>query len=351
MPSNHEQSKFECHSQYAQFCLKVVRNGNTSASDITVDKPVRYGHLHSLRSHTRKCKHKLKVIILGTASAPVPRRSGRDGTGILVSGPSGSFLFDCGPGVTKRLVSLGIDLGTISSLFITHHHYDHISDLPLFVMCRWEWGMFNLSTSHPLPRKLRVYGPKGTRRISDLLFGDDGVYAGDIRSRIRGAGRRFYRALGIESLPSPKPTVREIAYGDTIDMGQSFKITAARTQHVQPYLESLAYRIESDRRIIVISGDAAPSKELIDLSRGADLLVHECTKLDIKRSGMHMQNIHSSPTTVAKTATDANVKKLVLLHFGPEAEDPNVLDEFRKVVKMNYDGEFFLAKDLDQVEI
>ena len=53
-------------------------------------------------------------------------------------------------------------------------------------------------------------------------------------------------------------------------------MTAAPADHVQPYLDSLAYRLDSDEGSVVLTGDTAPCDSVTDLARGADVLMMMC---------------------------------------------------------------------------
>ena len=148
----------------------------------------------------------VKIVILGTASAPLPRKSKRVGTGVLVSFSNTNLLFDCGPGVVQKIINSGIELGDINTLLITHHHYDHITDIGYFVLGRWEWGIFNQTNSYgmkskPPLKKLEVYGPSPIRKMFDSLFGVDGFYSSDIKARTNKRsdddGKNTYGLLGI----------------------------------------------------------------------------------------------------------------------------------------------------------
>lgn len=112
---------------------------------------------------------------------------------------------------------------------------------------------------------------------------------------------------------------------------------------------AFGYRITTDDKTIVISGDTAISEELLEKSRGVDLLFHEV----ISDSGLagnteFWQRYHKSYHTLAselgRLASEAQPGLLVLYHglfYGvPEAV---VVDE----VKANYDGKVVLANDLD----
>ena len=56
-------------------------------------------------------------------------------------------------------------------------------------------------------------------------------------------------------------------------------MSAAEVRHAQPYLTCLGFRFETDDGVIVFSGDTRPCDEVIELARGADLLVMEAVAL------------------------------------------------------------------------
>lgn len=93
---------------------------------------------------------------------------------------------------------------------------------------------------------LRVHGPQPTADIVTELVGIDGVFRHDIRARIEHpASQRVYAMCG-GALPRPWPewTANDLVAGDRVD-GNGWTVTTARAAHVQPYLESLAYRIDT----------------------------------------------------------------------------------------------------------
>ena len=97
-------------------------------------------------------------------------------------------------------------------------------------------------------------------------------------------------------------------------------------------MPAFAYRFDAADRSIVISGDTAPSDELIALARGADVLVHEAMfpagvdrlVATVPNAATLKQSIlshHTSAEDAGRVAQAAGVKTLVLSHFVP-ADDP-----------------------------
>ncbi|MEM7344806.1 MAG: MBL fold metallo-hydrolase, partial [Chloroflexota bacterium] len=102
----------------------------------------------------------MKLHLLGTGT-PVLDIQQLATTAILIEDGSKKILFDAGRGVTSQLLQQGINLTTIGTLFITHHHYDHICDLGEFLLTSWHNGRVD---------PIRVFGPAGTAAIVDAML-------------------------------------------------------------------------------------------------------------------------------------------------------------------------------------
>ncbi|MEK6869405.1 MAG: MBL fold metallo-hydrolase, partial [Nanoarchaeota archaeon] len=105
---------------------------------------------------------------------------------------------------------------------------------------------------------------------------------------------------------------------------------------------SVSYRIEYNNKSIVYSGDTDYSNEIIKLSKNADLLILECSHLDGRKAKGHL-----TPSLCGKIATKANVKKLVLTHFYPEADKADIKKQCRKA----FGGNIVLARDFMSIGI
>ena len=97
----------------------------------------------------------IRVTLLGTgAPTPLPDRFG---AATLVEAGSRKLLFDAGRGATIRIRQLGIQVGDIDGVFITHFHSDHLVGLADLWLTGWLAA--NGRRDHPLA----MWGPRASR--------------------------------------------------------------------------------------------------------------------------------------------------------------------------------------------
>ena len=93
----------------------------------------------------------MQVVTLGTGS-PLPDPD-RAGPATLVRAGGRDLLFDCGRGVLMRASAAWSGPAAFASVFLTHLHSDHTTDLNDIVTMRWVASL----EPDPLP----VVGPAG----------------------------------------------------------------------------------------------------------------------------------------------------------------------------------------------
>jgi len=74
----------------------------------------------------------MRLILLGTGT-PVLDPT-RQQAALLIQLNGANLLFDTGRGVTSQLLQVGVAPQEIDAVFLTHHHYDHISNLGEFLL-------------------------------------------------------------------------------------------------------------------------------------------------------------------------------------------------------------------------
>lgn len=109
----------------------------------------------------------MQIILRGTGTPVLD--TARQQSALLVDFDGKKLLFDARRGVTSQMARAGIQPQHVDAVFITHHHYDHISNLGEFLLTAWHNGR---------ETPLNIYGPRGTVEIVAALLGQ--VYARDI---------------------------------------------------------------------------------------------------------------------------------------------------------------------------
>jgi ribonuclease Z len=204
----------------------------------------------------------IKVILLGTGVGPVVNLQ-QYGASTLVEAGGERFLFDCGRGATLRLVQAGVPIGSISRLFLTHLHSDHVIQIPDLFLTGWAGGR------RMVP--LEVWGPDGTRSMMDHIqqaFSFDIHMRRDVDEKIAGAGIQV--------------VAHDIKQGVVFDE-HGVKITAFLVDHglLQP---AFGYRIDYGGHSVALSGDTRVSENLIRFAQGVDVLIHEGIDPDLIRN-------------------------------------------------------------------
>lgn len=262
----------------------------------------------------------LHVALCGTGS-PMPDPT-RAGPCTAVIAGDRLFVVDAGEGSSRNLGYMGIPLGQIEAMLLTHFHSDHIDGLGNFMLQRWA----NRTAQSPLP----VMGPTG---VVEVVEGFRAAYVQDFGYRVAHHTPRIMPAGGSggKGIPFVLPPRGQ---GDMLVVldDKGLKITAFRMDH-SPIEPAVGYRFDYKGRSVVISGDTKKSPVLVTAAQGADLLVHEALqpKLvdvlvrefesrkqdNIRQILIDIQNYHTSPEDAAQEASAAQVKQLVFNHIVP----------------------------------
>lgn len=255
----------------------------------------------------------MKFTMLGSGS-PAPSLT-RMSSGYILEIGDDLIVFDHDGGTHHRLLEAGYRAQDVTHCFLTHYHYDHIMDFPRLALTRWDHGRPDLPP-------LKVYGPDPLELMLNRFFGENGAFAHDINARTESpASQAVFKVRGgVGDRPGPQFDPQEVSPGDVIE-GKGWKIKVGPTRHVQPTLNCLSYRIETDEGTIVYSGDNGGVYEpFIEFAKGADVLIHmnhflSGTELNPEyriMSGSHLDN--------AVTAKQAGVGRLVLTHLQPDLD-------------------------------
>lgn len=285
----------------------------------------------------------MRIRLLGTGT-PTPSLK-RMSSGYLVEIGQRKVLFDFGPGAYHRLLEAGVLPAEVTDIFFSHLHYDHCLDYVRLLMTRWDQGAGKIP-------ELNVYGPTYTRRMTDLIVGDEGIFAPDLAARTElPMSQSVYVARGgVLPRRRPQPNVREIASGDVIECGE-FTVRARAVLHAQPLLDCLAFRLESAGRSFVYSGDTGPCKAMEELARDCDVLVHMCHFISGTALSAEMAKHNTGHLELAKLGEAARVRNLVVSHVTEQMDVPGVREKLVREIAAIYTGNIFFGEDLMEIPL
>jgi len=278
-----------------------------------------------------------RLILLGTAGGPRPRKTRSSPAQAIVVNDS-VYIIDCGNGVARQLVLAGISLAKLRHVFVTHNHDDHNADYGNLLLIAWTGG---------LRTRVDTWGPPPLERMTKLFME---MNAYDIETRTKDEGR-----IPLE----PLVHAHEVTAGGLVFEDKDVRVRAALVEH-PPVVPAFGYRFDTADRSIVISGDTKPTQSLIDLAKGADVLVHDAlwpAAIDKLVAGVanasslkeSILSHHTSAEDAGRVAQAAGVKTLVLSHLTPP-EDPDVTEQmWLDAAGKHFSGKVIVGKDLLEI--
>ena len=323
-------------------------------------------------------------MLLGTAGGPLPSPV-RAGIASAVVVGERVLLVDCGSGVTRQLRRARL-LKQLDSVFLTHLHSDHDCDYFNLFLLGWPILQWNppVRVFGPGPaggRAALPADPEGAPRpplvapdhptpgLLDLTSLQTRAHAYDLNVRMRDAGRSDLAGLidaheialppGVDAAGPDRvaPPMEPFGVHEDADV----RVTAILVAHA-PVFPSFAFRFDTAAGSVVVSGDTAPSPNLVALARGADVLVHEvfddsgdpdageALSWQEQQQQQHLLSSHTPLSAVGKVAAEADVGRLVLTHFVP-GDDVLAEDHWVKGASREFDGEVIAGADLLEVVI
>lgn len=285
----------------------------------------------------------MRLTLLGTGT-PAPSLE-RQSSGYLVEVGDDVLVFDHGPGAHHRLLQSGHRATDVTHLLFSHLHYDHCVDYARLMLQRWDLGAGKIP-------ELEVYGPTPVARMTELLFGRDGVYGPDLAARIgHESSLDVFKARG-GTIPRqwPAPRVTEVHAGSRIE-GSGWTITVGHAIHVQPYLECLAFRLDHNNASICYAGDSSPCRELLELARGCDVLIMMNQFLTGAQPSAASRTCCGHHRGNAELARDAGVKTLVLTHIPPDLDRPETRRRALREIGEIFAGPVAWGEDLLALDV
>jgi ribonuclease Z len=274
----------------------------------------------------------LTLVTVGTGSDR--ENPTRLGPATAVAWGPNVVLIDAGRGVAEALRRSGIPVSQPRRIYLTHLLPENTVGLDDLLATGW---------LQDRDAPLEVVGPPGTRALVEHLLAAH-------RSGLDGLAR---------ALPLPaegggiEVTEAEGGFVEERD-GVTIRAGALRGGPVP----ALAWRFERGRSAIVVSGTGWGRDDLIELARGADLLVHESVYVPpdeaIEEAGVLVDPerlqaervLHTSIESVGALAREAGVDGLVLVRLRPP---PFVAARFRAIVGEQFGGDVYVPEDGDEI--
>lgn len=280
-----------------------------------------------------------RVTLLGTG-VPIPSAE-RFGPATLIEVGDHTILIDAGRGATIRLFQIGVPIGKIDALLLTHFHSDHTVGIPDLWLTGWLGSYFGARQ-----KPFHVVGPTGTAELVRHL---EAAYSRDIEIRIED-----------EKLPreSAAITVKEFADDGVVYETGDLRVIAFTVDHGAAIKPAYGYRIEYQGRVAVISGDTRYNENVVKYGTGADLLIHEVamarSELLEEPSIQRIVNHHTSPREAGFVFARAKPKLAAFTHLVMLASEsvaaPSIEDLIAET-RETYSGPLEVGKDLTCFEI
>lgn len=204
------------------------------------------------------------------------------------------LLLDLGNGALGPLQRL-VDLHELDAVLLSHLHPDHFLDAcGLYVALKYD-------PVRAQERRLPVFGPPGTLDRLLQAYGSDGTHLDAVYD------------------------VREWSAGRPVELagprgGTVAQVTPYRVNHP---VESYGLRIETAGAVLAYTGDTDSCPALLDLARGADLLLAEASFQEDRDT---VRDVHLTGLRAGKAAAEAQARRLLLTHL-PVWTDPAVVHD------------------------
>ena len=286
------------------------------------------------------------VAMVGSGTVP-PNLFRRGPAGVIVVN-STPYLIDAGEGVFRGLIRVATShdglladavLPTkMTRLFLSHLHSDHTVGLPSLMLLPWCYQRVD---------PLEVHGAIGVER---LVTGLMEAYHGDLDQRLHGPEAKHLNATGWQMV------AHEIAEPGPVYKDDNIEVECFHHPH-GTFAQNFGYKFTTADRVVVWAGDGQVSDSFAEAAQDADLVFSEVASVETADNATWggttpeekeetMWAYHMKPSKLARLATEANVKTLVLHHecnysepFDPEA----LVHEMKK----EYKGNVISARDAD----
>jgi ribonuclease BN (tRNA processing enzyme) len=287
-----------------------------------------------------------EIVTLGTMAGPMANPA-RSQPATLLHWAGGMILVDAGDGAVEQMARAEIDPVPLKTVIITHIHADHIGGLFALLTRRYQL----------MDPPITIYGPPGTQAmVAGLVAAMEPL-------------KLTSPALPGAPLRLPADGVKVVEIGDGAELTiEGVPVRAVANTHYlsgsnapdPAQAQSLSLRFALPGRSVVLTGDTGPSKPVIELARGADVLVSSILDLDaavatirasrpnappafFEAARAHFAQHHLGPEAAGALAQSAGVKRVVFTHIGIT---PGRMKAAKAELQKTWKGPVVFAHDL-----
>lgn len=280
----------------------------------------------------------MTVTLLGTGS-PVPSAE-RFGMSTLVQAGGLDLLFDAGRGAAIRLNQVGLPLGEVDGVFLTHFHSDHVNGLADL------WMTSYIRALGGRAEKFQLYGPVGVAQIAQGL---ELTHQNDIDVRVADEGLDR-NTTGITPHEFDEDGVIFEKDGVTVTM---FTVEHDASGLIEP---AVGFRVDYGESSVLISGDTRPTPNVLSYGEGVDLLIHEVADFVDPTSPAlaPVYSHHTNPRQAGEIFTAVAPAMAAYSHIvnGAPPRIPDLpIETLIERTRETYDGPLAVGVDLMKFEI
>ena len=229
------------------------------------------------------------------------------------------LLFDCGRGTLLRIKQAGINPNLVSKIFLTHLHSDHIVGIPDLWLTGLEMGR---------DETLQIWGPDGTK---SLAYHIKEAFKADVNGR----------QLAPQCLPEASSGIEATdIHEEVIDLGEDLKVTSFLVDHGS-FKPALGFRVDYRNVSVVLSGDTRFSDNLVEHSKGADIIIHDAWVASEDSAAFQLV---ASPEEAAKVFNLVKPRLAVISHYNTE-------EGLHGRIRTLYEGPLLVGKDLQRITL
>jgi ribonuclease BN (tRNA processing enzyme) len=325
------------------------------------------------------------VSLLGTSGGPPPDYV-RAGISSALTIEGQNYVVDAGRSSVTQYLNAGLTFTNLEAIFIGALHADHIADYYNYFMLA---SMENSERDQLRNEPLTVFGPgpagalpppeeepeepplvtiapaSPTPGIVELTtkLTEGYAYSSNIFIREQNVHPITNFTAGVQAIPVPNVGADPLT--NRAPEMEPFKVYEDERVKVTATLVPLglvfpafAFRFDSEYGSVTFSQDNRPSKNLIRLAKGSDMLVHEAidylfykrhraSKLLLK----HLRKAHTFIDEVGPIAEAAEVGTLVLTHLSPSNPIQFSDGRYLRKAKVGFGGKVIVGNDLDRIPL